>query len=112
MKCLVDTNLCQRLLYQMIDDQRKRNIQVYEDYIDGAFLDWTDLEGCVADGDFEEINCGRGYRRQSKTCQRNTGSPYCKYSGTDITGDVIYRTIDCQIECPVWSSVETCSENG
>ena len=28
------------------------------------------------------------------------GSPYCRDNGTDIPGDVIYRTIVCDKECP------------
>ena len=71
-----------------------------EEEKEGAWEEWKDLAACDPQQYVKEVACGQGYKVQERRCRRRTGSPYCQDNGTDVIGDVIYRTVNCNIVCP------------
>ena len=73
MRCLENSNRCQRLTYKMMADNSRRNISLCTDIVDGTWTEWTDLEACMGgekvDG-LEGFQCGEGYKTQQRKCKR------------------------------------------
>ena len=109
MRCLENSNRCQRLTYKMMADNSDRNISLCTEIRDGSWSSWTEVEECRGLEKVEGLRkyrCGEGYKTSERTCNRTLGGKFCQINGEEYRGILERRSVSCHSgDCPGESSL-------
>ena len=80
-RCTVESNRCQRLLYSMIRTNPQRKLALCPEIRNGRWGGWEAIEECrglKSVRDYKDLHCGHGHQRQKRKCIRELGGNPCE----------------------------------
>ena len=80
MRCAVESNRCQRLLFSMIRANSERKLALCQEIRDGSWSPWEGIAECKGRKTVRGYDhfCGDGHQRQKRNCIRELGGNPCK----------------------------------